>query len=313
MMKQFDVFVSYSHADEWLKNELIKHFSALVRNGVIDVWHDRKIPAGTKIDAKIDERVRSADLFLFLISNDFIDSDYCFHREYEIALERHRKGEVEIVPIIVRDCDWDVGGLRSFKALPTDAVPVTRKASSRSESQERDPAWLDVINGLKGTIAELKKKITPPNLNSDYLENLFLIDNIRHPLAQRLDERVLFVDPNIYFENVDDQITRFSDFLDTISEQTASIVTGGDRSGKTLLSKLLQVGLHSRGEPSLLLKGKEIRTAAFDRFCDHLLSKQYGVSSTNKSLFTVIIDDFDDCSLSDRVKENIVEIHFSNF
>ena len=40
------LFISYSHADEWLKDELVKHLAALKHRGIIDVWHDRLIPAG---------------------------------------------------------------------------------------------------------------------------------------------------------------------------------------------------------------------------------------------------------------------------
>ncbi|MEI9430933.1 TIR domain-containing protein [Mesorhizobium sp. Cs1299R1N3] len=309
----FELFISYSHADEWLKNELVKHFAALVRNKIVDVWHDRRIPPGGKIDARIDDHVRSADLFLFLISNDFINSDYCFHKEYEIALERQKRGEVEIVPIIVRACDWDVGGLRTFKALPTDGVPVTRQAVSKDDAQERDVAWTDVITGIKETIKELKKKLTPPTLSSEYTDGLFLIDNIRHPLIQRIDERSIFVDPNVYYENSGEQVTKFQEFVYAIEQKTSVIITGGDRSGKSLISKLLQVSLDKISNPSVLIKGKDIRTSGIAKFIDQTLLKQYGSVTVNRSLFTIIIDDFDECNLSDGVKEEIVSYISKNF
>lgn len=91
------IFISYSHQDEWLKNELIKHFSALQRNGLVEVWHDRAIPAGGLLNDEIDTHIATSDVFLFLISPDFIASDYCFHKEYQAALERHARGEVAIM------------------------------------------------------------------------------------------------------------------------------------------------------------------------------------------------------------------------
>jgi hypothetical protein len=91
---------AYSHADEWLKDELVAHFAALKRNGLVDVWHESRIPAGGILHDEIDANLQSSHLFLFLISTDFIDSDYCFHKEYQEAVKRRQAGEAEIVPII---------------------------------------------------------------------------------------------------------------------------------------------------------------------------------------------------------------------
>jgi len=41
-----EVFVSYAHRDEELKNELLKHLSGLRRRKVIAGWHDGEIGAG---------------------------------------------------------------------------------------------------------------------------------------------------------------------------------------------------------------------------------------------------------------------------
>jgi hypothetical protein len=160
-MPGFKAFISYSHADEWLKDELIAHFSALKRNGLIDLWHDRKIPAGGLLNGEIDENLKSSDLFLLLISPNFLQSDYCFQTEYDAAVKRRMAGEAEIIPIIIRSCDWDVGGLKKFNALPRDGLPVTEGAGSRADVQQRDKAWLQVIEGIKGVIEILKKKRSP--------------------------------------------------------------------------------------------------------------------------------------------------------
>jgi hypothetical protein len=159
-MSAFKVFLSYSHADEWLKDELVAHFSALKRNG-LDVWHDRCIPAGGLLHDEIDENLHSSNLFVFLISPHFLQSDYCFHKEYGAAVTRRALGEAEIIPVIVRACDWDVGELKTFNALPRDGIPVTDGAVSRADVQQRDKPWLQVIEGIKGVIQMLKKKPSP--------------------------------------------------------------------------------------------------------------------------------------------------------
>jgi hypothetical protein len=56
------VFVSYSHKDEKLWNKLRVHLAALIDEGLIDLWHDRRIEAGDDFNGKIDEALNTADL-----------------------------------------------------------------------------------------------------------------------------------------------------------------------------------------------------------------------------------------------------------
>jgi hypothetical protein len=39
-----EVFFSYAHVDEGLRNELAKHLSLIERQGIIAGWHDRRRP-----------------------------------------------------------------------------------------------------------------------------------------------------------------------------------------------------------------------------------------------------------------------------
>ncbi len=44
-----NLFFSYSHVDEDLRDQLEKHLSGLRRQGIISSWHDRRIAAGTEL------------------------------------------------------------------------------------------------------------------------------------------------------------------------------------------------------------------------------------------------------------------------
>ena len=44
-----DVFFSYSHHDEKLRDALETHLALLKREGVIRAWHDRMIGAGSSL------------------------------------------------------------------------------------------------------------------------------------------------------------------------------------------------------------------------------------------------------------------------
>jgi hypothetical protein len=51
------LFVSYSHYDEDIKDELLKHLSPLKRLNLISTWHDRKIEPGDKWGQVISENL----------------------------------------------------------------------------------------------------------------------------------------------------------------------------------------------------------------------------------------------------------------
>jgi hypothetical protein len=79
-------FISYSHRDEAFRHELETHLAPLRRQGLLSVWHDRRIPAGDLLDETISENLENADLLLMLISADFVASEYCYTREMNRAL-----------------------------------------------------------------------------------------------------------------------------------------------------------------------------------------------------------------------------------
>lgn len=149
-----EVFFSYAHKDEELKNELVKHLSILKRQGVITAWHDREITAGTEWAGEIDKHLNAADVILLLISSDFLASDYCYDIELERAMERHATGEACVIPVILRDVDWRGAVFGKLQALPKNANPVATSAN-------RDQAFADVARGIRKAVEELKQQPTP--------------------------------------------------------------------------------------------------------------------------------------------------------
>lgn len=140
--KALQVFISYSHQDEQIKDELIKHLSPLRRLNLIDAWHDRKISAGDKWDTAITDALQSADIVLLLVSIDFINSKYCYDVEMETALERERTGEIVVIPVIARNCMWKTTEFARLQATPTDGKAIASWA-------DRDEAMTIVAERIR--------------------------------------------------------------------------------------------------------------------------------------------------------------------
>ena len=101
-----NVFFSYSHKDEALRDELEVHLAMLKREGVISAWHDRKILAGDELNGQIHARLSDAQVILLLVSPDFLASAYCHDVEVKRAMELHAEGKARVIPVILRPSDW---------------------------------------------------------------------------------------------------------------------------------------------------------------------------------------------------------------
>lgn len=67
-------FISYTHADGALKDQLLLHLSALQREGLIDMWHDGMLRPGDHLDPAVQAALAASDMILLLISPGFFAS-----------------------------------------------------------------------------------------------------------------------------------------------------------------------------------------------------------------------------------------------
>jgi len=146
-----EVFISFSHRDDDLREELITHLANLKRQGKITAWHDRAIEAGEEWEAQIKGNLESARIILLLVSPPFMASDYCYDIEMQRAIERHDMGTARVIPIILRPCDWRGSPFSKLQILPKDGKPVTQWG-------DRDTAFVDVVQGIRRAVETLSKK-----------------------------------------------------------------------------------------------------------------------------------------------------------
>ena len=144
-----NVFFCYAHEDEPLLKRLKVYLTPMQRLGLIALWHDRDISAGTAWEQEISEKLNTAQIILLLVSPDFMASDYCYGVEMKRALERHQRKEARVIPVILRQIDWqDILG--DIQALPTDAQPVLSPLW-----HSPDDAFFDVAQGIRKVVMQL--------------------------------------------------------------------------------------------------------------------------------------------------------------
>ena len=147
-LKALSLFISYSHADEQIKNELLKHLNLLERLKLIDTWHDRKLKGGDNINHQINESLAQSNIAIFLVSVDFINSSYCYDTEVEKAMELQAEGKLCVIPVIARSCLWQYTPFAKLLALPRDGKAITTWP-------DKDEAFANVTEGIRLRALEL--------------------------------------------------------------------------------------------------------------------------------------------------------------
>ena len=148
------VIISYAHEDARVLERLHKHLAVLRREGKISEWFDRQILVGVKLDQEISANLDDADIFLAIVSPDFLASNYCYEREMARAIERHEAGKMRIVPIIAEPCEWLQTPLKQFKAAPRDGKPI-------SDWTNPNTAYLDIAGELRRLVEAMEEGARP--------------------------------------------------------------------------------------------------------------------------------------------------------
>lgn len=157
---KLSLFYIYASEDQKLCETLDKHLSAMKRLGWIQTWHHGAIRAGQHWEKEINGHLATADIILLLISADFLASEYCNSVELKQALQHHEKGEVVIVPIILRPVDWSISPFSMLQPLPTDGKAVVNWV-------HRDQAFFDISQGLRHLI-EQRRQASGSTLTSEH-------------------------------------------------------------------------------------------------------------------------------------------------
>lgn len=93
------IFISYSRKDEVFARKLTEKFE----NQNLDFWIDwDDIPPSVEWLQEIKKGIEEADIFLFLLSPDSINSKVC-KQEIDHAIKNGKR----LIPVTVREIDWD--------------------------------------------------------------------------------------------------------------------------------------------------------------------------------------------------------------
>jgi len=178
------------------------------------------------------------------------------------------------------------GGIYSMRKEETVGLSRERK----TDEFRHNPEFLKSL-----------KKMSVPIHNSENVR-MTLDDFFVYPDLERINTRQL---------RVDEEFTDSSSILSDRQFRLA-MLEGDDQSGKTSLLSMFYIQLVERYEYPVLVKGKNMLDDNLDRIISGAFSEQYSGSDIGKyaqydwERKVLLIDNFDECPLSDTVKKKII-------
>ncbi len=159
-MEPVNIFYSYAHQDEAYRDELSNYLGVLVKNGKIREWHDRKIEPGIDFNIEIENKIESSQIIIFLITENFLNSDYCFGIEVKKAFILQVQGRIKIVPVLVKPCLFDESRFSQLQIIPRHAQPISTSAS-------REAAFNEVAKEIRDIVAEVLDSVPTQKIEVD--------------------------------------------------------------------------------------------------------------------------------------------------
>lgn len=146
----------YVPEDEDLYVKLEKHFKFLEQRKLVELWSTQKILAGSDYNLELEKQLSQADLIIYLFSPDLLDSRYYSDANVQRLMERYKRNEVRIVPVILRPVLVDLLGppFADLEPLPRDGKAVTEKRS-------RAAALLEIAENIKDAVLRMSGRLAP--------------------------------------------------------------------------------------------------------------------------------------------------------
>jgi hypothetical protein len=147
------LFVSYAHENAPWSKRLLPVLKVKANVDALQPWHDTALKAGDRWDKEIRAELERMDIFLCLVSYEFLASDYIRGVELPRAEARHRNGEIEVVPVVLcrMDLEHDCEFLHGLNPLP-----------EWGKSWQGFRRWNDALypigNGLKQAIEKVRAR-----------------------------------------------------------------------------------------------------------------------------------------------------------
>src|ERR1051326_1381756 len=129
-------FISYSHKDMKLLDELHEHLAQFEKQGLIQYWDDRKLTPGVDWRDEIGQAIKAAKVAILLVSPSFLASDFITTEEVPLLLDAAKNEGAILLSVIARPCMFRQTALAQLQAVNDPTRPLSDLTRSK-----RDQVW----------------------------------------------------------------------------------------------------------------------------------------------------------------------------
>jgi hypothetical protein len=141
------LFISYSSKNSEYIRRFITHLQVLKSAGHIEPWYDRMIEPGTKWDDAIKKEMGNSDIIIFLLSPDFLATEYIMKTEVPNAIELSKSMGSGLFFVELQRCGWQDTPIFVYQqSLIGDQMGKVVNVLNQSDN---DGGWQEVMKILK--------------------------------------------------------------------------------------------------------------------------------------------------------------------
>ena len=173
------IFISYSKKDRnWLEKHLLPQLQVLKKYNKILYWYDKQLQTGQEWRPQIQKEIDSSQVFIFIVTTNFLNSTFIIDKELPAILEKGKK--VQLLPLLIDPCLWDQNqSLRDLQFYPDNAKPL-----SKFDDQEKEEQLIGLMNKIisfyNNYIPENNEQKLTVNDEPESDTNIELISNEQH-------------------------------------------------------------------------------------------------------------------------------------
>ncbi|MEO0707307.1 MAG: COR domain-containing protein [Cyanobacteria bacterium J06649_5] len=138
------IFISYSHQDAALFNELKIWLKPLERSGKLKVWDDTKINPGKQWREEIAQALAAAKVAILLVSPHFIASDFIDNNELPPLLSAAENEGLTVLWIPISYSPYKDTDFEKYQAAHPPQQPL-----DTLEKPQRNKAWHDIYQKIQ--------------------------------------------------------------------------------------------------------------------------------------------------------------------
>ncbi len=158
LTQEKNLYILYADSDENFAKEIAKYLTPLLSRYSMKALHKANLLSGDDQESQIQAFLRKSQIIVVLLSADFFVCERC-QQELQYAKKFIRVKETFIVPVLVKECMWELSEFSKFKTLPKNGIPV--------ESWNLvSKAYTEIVKGIDEIARHLLKTVNNQSFNS---------------------------------------------------------------------------------------------------------------------------------------------------